>query len=141
MGEVVVRVKLTNLVDAELARRGDLRSARSLEVDAVVDTGAVRSVISQSVCDQLGLTVARQSPARLADGTVITAGVANGLMFEILGRETEAGAFVLGNEVLVGQTVLEEMDLLVDCAGHQVIPNPRNPDGPVLALRALGNQR
>ena len=51
MGEVVVRVKLTNLVDAELARRGDLRSARSLEVDAVVDTGAVRSVISQSVCD------------------------------------------------------------------------------------------
>ena len=141
MGEVVVRVKLTNLVDAELAAAGDPRVPRSVEVDAIVDTGAVRSVISQGISDQLGLRVKRQSTARLADGTVITAGVANGLMFEILGRETEAGAFVLGDEVLIGQTVLEEMDLLVDCAGHQVIPNPRNPDGPVLALRALGNQR
>jgi hypothetical protein len=30
--------------------------------------------------------------------------------------------------------VLEKLDLLVDCKGQQVIPNPQHPDGPVLRL-------
>jgi hypothetical protein len=33
-------------------------------------------------------------------------------------------AMVLGDEVLVGQTALGKLDLMVDCAGQRLIPNP-----------------
>jgi hypothetical protein len=44
-------------------------------------------------------------------------------------------ALILGDEVLIGQTVLEKMDLLVDCANHKVIPNPAHPDQPVSKVK------
>ena len=51
MGEVRVKVKLTNGSDQMLAETGSLARAkvRSCEVEAMVDTGAVRSVIPESV--------------------------------------------------------------------------------------------
>ena len=42
---------------------------------------------------------------------------------------------MLGSEVLIGQTVLESLDLLVDCANHRVIPNPAHPDQPVIKIK------
>ena len=39
-------------------------------------------------------------------------------------------ALVLGDEVLVGQTVLEKLDLLADCANGRVLPNPAIPTNP-----------
>ena len=39
-------------------------------------------------------------------------------------RTTEE-TLVLGSEVLIGQTVLESLDLRVDCTNHRVIPTPR----------------
>lgn len=36
-------------------------------------------------------------------------------------------AIVLGNEVLIGQTVLEKLNLLMDCDGQRLVPNPRRP--------------
>jgi hypothetical protein len=35
------------------------------------------------------------------------------------------------SSVLVGQTVLEKLDLLADCAHQRVFPNPAHPDQPV----------
>jgi hypothetical protein len=37
--------------------------------------------------------------------------------------------------VLIGQTVLEKLDLLADCAGRRLIPNPKHPDQPVSMVR------
>ena len=47
MGEVHVKVRLSNAVDREMAAQGLLESdkVRSCEVNAIVDTGATRSVI------------------------------------------------------------------------------------------------
>ena len=53
----------------------------------------------------------------------------------MLGRDTTEEAFVLGDEVLIGQTVLEKLDLLADCANLRVIPNPAHPDQPVNKIR------
>ena len=57
MGEVRVRVRLTNAVDEALARRGALRpdEVRSYEAEALVDTGAVRTVLPTQVAERLGL--------------------------------------------------------------------------------------
>lgn len=136
MGEVNVRVRLSNATDADLAERGLMEpdQVRSCEVDALVDTGATKSVIPTDIAQQLGLTIRRQTFGRLADGSRVPVGVSSTVRFEIYDRETLADAYVLGNEVLIGQTVLEPTDLLVDCTNRKVIPNPAHPDGPIFRL-------
>jgi hypothetical protein len=44
-------------------------------------------------------------------------------------------ALVLGDEVLIGQTVLEKPDLFVDCQGQRLVPNPAHPDRPVAKVK------
>jgi clan AA aspartic protease len=107
---------------------------RTCEVDALVDTGATRSIIATDVAAQLGLTIRHRALGQLADGSRVSVGVSSTIRFEIQGRETSEDAYVLGSEVLIGQTVLESTDLLVDCRNRKVIPNPAHPDGPVFRL-------
>ena len=47
MGDVRVRARLTNAIDEGLARRGELppHEVRAYEADAMVDIGAVRTVV------------------------------------------------------------------------------------------------
>ena len=54
---------------------------------------------------------------------------------ECLRRDTLEEAMVLGDEVLIGQTVLEKLDLLADCANQRLIPNPAHPDQPVTKVK------
>ncbi|WP_333174292.1 MULTISPECIES: hypothetical protein [unclassified Microcoleus] len=54
------------------------------------------------------------------------------VIIEIEGRETIEATMVLGDMVLLGQTVLETLDLLGDCKNQRLIPNPENPERPVL---------
>lgn len=135
MGEVRVKVKLVNGGDQMLADGGSLDRARirSCEVDAMVDTGAVRSVIPEAVARQLGMPSTRVRTVKLADGSTQAVPLAGPLVFDIDGQDTFDDAYVLGDEVLIGQTVLEKMDLLVDCARQRLVP--AHPDGPVNKLK------
>jgi hypothetical protein len=60
------------------------------------------------------------------------------VIIESLGRDTLEEALVLGDEVLIGQTVLEKLDLLADCANNRLLPNPAHPDQPVSKIKPLG---
>jgi predicted aspartyl protease len=133
MGEVRVRVKLFNAGDETLVRRGLLQpeQVRTYETEALVDTGAVRSVIPAHVREQLGVAQVGQRVADYADGRNDVVGFTEPIRFELLQRDTFDDALVIGNEVLIGQTVLEKTDLLVDCARNRVVPNPAHPDQPV----------
>ena len=51
------------------------------------------------------------------------------------GRTVTLDALMTGNEVLIGQMVLEATDMQVDCTKRRLIPNPAHPDGPVLKLK------
>jgi hypothetical protein len=73
--------------------------------------------------------------AEYADGRKDTVDVTGPVIFDLLGRDTMEEALVLGDEVLVGQTVLEKLDLLVDCTNQRVIPNPAHPDQPVSKVK------
>jgi hypothetical protein len=57
------------------------------------------------------------------------------LIVELEGRDTLDEALVLGDEVLIGQTVLEKLDLHVDCQQRRLIPNPAHPDQPVTKVK------
>jgi len=137
MGEVRVRVRLTNVADAHAATEGRLPSdqVRQVEADALVDTGAVRSCVPGPVLEQLGLRPYKLQMVEYADGRKDSIGIADGIRFEIMRRTSSDDALVVGDEVLIGQTLLEKMDLLVDCAGQRLVPNPAHPDVPVNKLK------
>jgi len=133
MGEIRVLVTLTNALDDGRAAEGSLPpdQVRSVTVNAVVDTGAVRSVIPHPLLEDLGVHVRGDSVAEYADGRKEIVGLTGAILFNILGRSTSDEALVLGNEVLIGQTVLEKLDLLADCPNGRVVPNPDHPNQPV----------
>ena len=137
MGEVRVKVKLTNALDRALARRGQIteKEIRNYEAYALVDTGAVSSVVPANVMEQLGLQVDGYRLDEYADGRKDRVELTEPVTFDIIGRTTTEGAMVLGDEVIIGQTVLEVLDLLVDCNNHKVIPNPAHPDQPVVKIK------
>lgn len=137
MGEVQVKIRLTNAVDEALHRRGELalEKIRTYEARALVDTGAVRSVIPQHVADVLGLALRGRRVAEYADGRKESVGVTEAIVMEIDDRDTLEEALVLGDEVLVGQTVLEKLDLMVDCVSQRLMPNPAHPDQPVSKVK------
>lgn len=137
MGEVRTKVRLTNLTDAHAAAAGQLseEQVRHLDVDALVDSGAVRSCVPAPLVEQLGLRPYKLQVVEYVDGRKDSVGVADGIRFEILHRTSSDDALVVGDEVLIGQTLLEKMDLLVDCAGRRLIPNPAHPDVAVNKLK------
>ncbi|MDV2991331.1 MAG: hypothetical protein N4J56_000985 [Chroococcidiopsis sp. SAG 2025] len=136
MGAVRVPVKLTNAVDEILVNRGLLNpnQLRVCETEALVDTGAVRTVVSQAIVQELGLKVRAQQLAKYADGREEMVGLTEPVIIEIMGRETTEAVLVTGDEVLIGQTVLETLDLLVDCKNQRLIPNPAHPDQPIFRI-------
>jgi clan AA aspartic protease len=137
MGGVRVIATITNALDEALARRGQMPAAeiRRYEADAMVDTGAVRSVIPSHVAQQLGLASRGQRVVESADGRKEAVDVTEPVAISILGRDTLEEALVLGDEVLIGQTVLEKLDIFVDCTNGRVAPNPAHPDQPVTKVK------
>ena len=137
MGEVRVTVTLTNSFDEMLVRRGQLTQdqVHVYQADALVDTGAVRTIVPLHILQALQLEVSRQEVAEYTDGRQEIVGLSEPIRIGIMGRDTVDEALVLGDEVLIGQTVLEKMDILVDCAGRKLVPNPAHPDQPVSKVK------
>jgi clan AA aspartic protease len=145
MGEVRVKVRLTNGVDQALVRRGLLPpdQVRYYETNALVDTGAIGSVLPAQVLQYLGLGVVRQTRAVNANDSREDVDVSEMVgidIVDIIGRRTTEEMLVLGSEVLIGQTVLETLDLLVDCTNLRVVPNPDRPDQPLIKIKGIFNK-
>ncbi len=137
MSEVRVKVKLTNAIDEGMARRGKMKASeiRTYETEALVDTGAVSSVVPANVMKQLGVLSIGTRVAEYADGRKDTVDLTEAIVFDIIGRITTENAMVLGDEVIIGQTVLEVIDMFVDCVNQKLIPNPAHPDQPVVKIK------
>ncbi|MBI1766155.1 MAG: clan AA aspartic protease [Acidobacteria bacterium] len=143
MGEPRVKVLLTNATDLELAQLGHISAeqVRRYEADALADSGSVCTILPPEVVARLGIRIRGQRTAEYADGRQESVGLTAPLLIDIAGRETADEAMVLGEEVLIGQTVLEKLDMLVDCANRRVIRNPAHPDQAVNKVKTLGVSR
>ena len=137
MGEIRATFKLVNAYDEAKARRGEIpkNEIRTYIADAMIDTGAVRSVIPAFVMQQLGVEIRSQRVVEYADGRKEAVGLTEPMIFDWNGRDTEDAALVLGDEVLIGQTVLEKLDLHADCTNRRLVPNPAHPDQPVTKIK------
>ena len=137
MGEVRVRVSLTNAIDEGLVRRGQMNSedVRADSIEALVDTGAVNCVLPPFVADRLGLARPFRQMAEYADGRREEVDVTEPVLIEIEGRKVYEECLVLGDEMLIGQTALEKTDLHVDCRSRKLLPNPAHPHQPTIKVK------
>lgn len=136
MGQVHVHVVLTNHREAVLAQCGQMaaQAVHRYETEALIDTGATRSVIPAAVANRLGLFRIRRTDAQYADSRVEEVDVAEAVMVEMLGRETAILPMVLSDHVLLGLTVLEELDLMVDCKRNRLVPYRGTMDQPIFRV-------
>ena len=129
-------VKLTNAYDFFNADRGLIspEDIRQTEVDALVDTGANMLVLPEEVVERLGLVEIERRKARYADGRTEIKRVMGSVRLEVAGRlgEFDALAENRGTVPLIGQVVLEELDLVVDPRSKELRPNPESPDMPMV---------
>lgn len=139
MGEVKVQVDLENYDDRVLAERGHLQPSqvRSQAVEMLADTGAVMLMLPQDLVETLGLTIRRKVIVTYADERKEQRDVAGVVTVKAGNRSMQTSCVVgpPGSEPLLGQIVLEEMDLLVDPAGRRLVPRPESPYLPTLKLK------
>ena len=138
MGEIVVEIELENVEDRGLARAGQLRDAdiRRAAIPAVADTGAIMLALPEDVVSRLGLELVSSVSATYADGRRDELPVAGPLIVRIGDRwmSTECVVLPRGTDALVGQLVMERLDLVADCVARTLHPRPESPDRPLMRL-------
>ena len=139
MGEIVALMELENTVDRDNASDGlrDESAVRRATVEGVVDTGAVMLMLPEDVVGRLGLRTRRQVAVTYANEYREIREVAGPVTVQIGNRFMNADCIVgpPSSEPLIGQIVLEALDLVADCANRTVGPRPESPDTPVLKLK------
>ena len=126
MGKVIVKIKLTNQSDLVLAKhRVSKAKPRTVEVEALVDTGATRLYLKPSVIKKLGLERSDTVRSKTTNGDAIRFKY-EPVQLELMGRGEIFEVIEVPEEVpnLLGQVPLEVLDFVVDSRGQKLIPNP-----------------
>jgi len=130
MGEVSVKVELRNVADMMTSGAGKAgQRIRHHEMTAVVDTGAVMLALPQDVVEKLGLQFVRNAVVSYADERREELKVMGAVNITIGDRQMMTECLMLPPtaEALIGQVVLETLDLLVDCQRQTLVPRPESP--------------
>jgi len=118
MGNVYAEITLKNSHDVGDAKKGLIKEeqVRSAVVTAMVDTGTMGVVISEELCQQLGLGISRIRQVRLANEQTEVAKITEPVELHWKDRDYIGSAWVLSGlrEPLMGLLPLEYMDLMVD---------------------------
>lgn len=142
MGQVIVTIALENYVDRVESQEDRLPAGavRNHQMPALVDSGAVMLALPQDVIEKLGLKPIRKVIVTYADERKKECEVVAPVHLTVAGRSMVASA-VTGpplSEALVGQIVLEELDLVIDCQRQTLTPHPASPVYPSLKLKKAG---
>ena len=105
-------------------------SLKPLEVRCLADTGALMMSITETMAIQLKLDELEKRTVTIADGSHRQVPFVGPIRIDFENRFCFTGAFVLGNEPLLGAVPMEEMDLIVNPSKQKVMPNPDHPNVP-----------
>jgi clan AA aspartic protease len=119
MGLTRTKLMLMNPVNPEL---------QPIEIDALADSGSVYLCIPAHVQVQLGLAEGSKKEVILADGSTRLVPYVGPVELRFKNRVAYTGAIVMGNEVLLGDIPMEDMDLIVIPKTRTVDINPANPN-------------
>ena len=132
MGEIIVDVELENPIDRGRFEHGDLleTDVRRATIEAVADTGAMMLTLPEDVVERLGAPVVDSAMFTYADGRRGELPIAGPLTVQIGDRwmTTECTVVPEGADALVGQIVMERLDLVADCTNRTLTPRPESPD-------------
>ena len=131
MGLVRTKLEIAN------PRRPELNA---LQVDALVDTGALHLCIPERLALQLNLEELEKRAVTVADGSTKLVAYVGPVRTSFNNRSCFTGAMVLGDEVLLGAIPMEDMDLVVRPATQDVVPNPRSPNIPASVAMSADRQ-
>ena len=128
MGFSRIDLKLTNLF-----------TKATLDVSALVDTGALHMCVTQEQARQLGFDPEEFNTqiVTLANGRQIEAPKIRPIEIAFANRTYATEALVLGDEALMGVLPLEAMDLLVAPRAQKVVVNPAHPNRPVSIAKGM----
>nr|VFJ87484.1 MAG: hypothetical protein BECKLFY1418B_GA0070995_10073 [Candidatus Kentron sp. LFY]VFJ90646.1 MAG: hypothetical protein BECKLFY1418A_GA0070994_101241 [Candidatus Kentron sp. LFY] len=139
MGQVIADITLENYFDRVLSQEDRLaaEAVRTHETPALVDSGAVMLALPQDVTEKLGLKPVRKVIVTYADERREECEVMAPIYLTVAGRSmvTEAVTGPPLSEALIGQVILEELDLLVDCQRQILTPRPESPIYPSLKMK------
>jgi clan AA aspartic protease len=126
MGKVVEKIKVINVFEPE----------RVIKIEAVIDTGSTMLVLPQNAIDKLHLRKMREVKVRYANNKTEIKSIYGIVTVEMCGRAGEFNVLAEpeGAQPLVGQTILEQLDLIVDPSTRKIIPNPRSPEMPMVEV-------
>lgn len=134
----MAKIKLTNYRDLVLAERrgGKKLAVRTIEIEALVDTGATTLVIPAEAAKAIGLGHREMKRVRYADGRTARIPLGETIELELVGRRMTIEPLIerAGTTALIGQIPLEAMELVVDPKSREVRVNPASPDMPTLDL-------
>ncbi|MBI4646996.1 MAG: hypothetical protein HY738_10500 [Bacteroidia bacterium] len=123
MGKTFTKVKIWNFKTP----------SKKIEFVAQVDNGATTVVLPKELSDKLKFEKVGDVWVKYANEKVekkekVIIGI------EIMGRKTGCGAIIEPKRktALIGQIVLEDLDLLIDSKKGILITNPESPDVPLL---------
>jgi len=108
-------------------RRPELKP---IETRCLVDTGALMMSITETLSVQLQLDELEKRSVTIADGTIRQVPFVGPIRIDFENRFCFTGAFVLGNEPLLGAVPMEEMDLVVHPSIQKLMANPAHPNIP-----------
>jgi len=137
MGNFVEKITLENGSDRILANHGSIPKdqIRSIEVDAMPDTGAWTLIINDETRKQLGLKTDDTVESSMADGATAMYDLTEPVEIRWKNRRTIQQALVVPNapDILLGALPLEGMDLCVDPVNKRLMGV--HGDTPVYVVR------
>lgn len=139
MGEIRATAELFNYVEGERAAEGAVPqdTVARVSLDMLVDTGSVMVLLPQEVIERLRLRHWEKHVAVLADDRKVSLRRFHGLGLKVCGR---MGLFEClegppNCEALLGQVVLEVLDLIPDPVKKALTVRPESPFIPVVKLK------
>jgi clan AA aspartic protease len=130
MGKTLEKVFIRNFADTEFAESGYIQpnQIRSVEIEAIVDTGAAYLCLPPKIIQELGLRFAFSKPVRTANGG-LELRIFNGAEITIKDRTIQMQVMENIDEkvpALIGYLVLETMDWVVNPKTQEIMGNPLN---------------
>jgi len=135
---------MPNFAEFEVANNSAVLKARPgtkipegiphLRVSGIIDSGATRLVLPQSVAHHLQLVPSGKVRVVYADRRSKWRVKVQNVWLRLLGREGVSSAILEPDreDALIGAIVMEELDLLVDCTAQRL--RPRDPKGIVAEI-------
>ena len=119
MGLIKTKIILKNPKETEL---------NEMEVDTLVDSGALHLCIPEKIAIQLNLKELYKREVVTSDGKEHLCSYVGPIEVKFQNRGCFTGALVLGDEVLLGAVPMEDMDVLISPAEQKLIVNPKSPN-------------